>query len=59
MSETIIFKSIFVLFVGKLFPVWLGMGFGLGKVYGEAGGMLTAAHDEILKNFVEVNEKQK
>ena len=35
-----------------MFPVWLGLGFGLGKVYGEAGGWLTAGHDSVLAKAV-------
>lgn len=38
--------------------MWLGLGFGLGKVYGEAGGMLTAAHDELLKIKVTDDESK-
>lgn len=45
--------------VGKLFPVWLGMGFGAGKAYGEAGELLTEAHDELLKRVGEEGQRVK
>lgn len=47
-----------VVCVGRLFPMWLGMGFGLGKTYGEAGRLLTMAHDELLRSLEDSREEQ-
>lgn len=39
--------------VGKLFPVWLGFGFALGKSYAEGGALLGRLHDDILREEFE------
>lgn len=47
----------FHVLLGKLFPVWLGFGFALGKSYAEGGALLTRLHDDILRGEDEGERK--
>lgn len=37
-------------FVGKLAPVWLGLGLGLGMAYSDGSQLIRTAHDSVLKS---------
>lgn len=36
--------------IGKLAPVWLGLGLGLGMAYSDGSQLIRSAHDSVLKS---------
>lgn len=50
-KQTYVVQSVSLLrLLGKLAPVWLGLGFGLGMAYSDGSQLIRTAHDSILES---------
>ena len=45
-------------FIGKLAPVWLGLGLGLGMAYSDGSQLIRSAHDSILDSALNTYDSE-